>query len=71
MCVHCHSIPDNLQGNQYLLVFLLLSWDRLGPPTAMLLHPSPISRSEFKFRIAWGIIKRNLNIPTPPSLLYT
>ena len=43
----------------------MISTSLLGSPLP--LHP--ISQSEFG--IAWRIIKRNSNIPTPPNLLYT
>ena len=50
----------------------------LGPPETVVQYTSftealhPISsRSSSEFGIAWGIIKRDLNILTPPNVPYT
>ena len=55
------------------MIFQHLFTPPLGPPgtARRTLHLHPISRNASEFGNAWGIIKRNLTIPTPPNQLYT
>ena len=55
------------------MIFQHLFTPPLGPPgtARRTLHLHPISRNASEFGNAWGIIKINRNIRTPPNLLYT